>query len=210
MAKETFPGKLSGPVTVPQESVVLPIPETVEVNWPVHGIRFYRKPCTLIIDVGEPGLADKLIEEPALSELAECGFQLKQELHMTVIGYENGRQILGALKSMPLREQEKVLQGVEDMAKSTDWSWWPTEELQLFGGRREKALKVITRVECPAFDAFYEDLKQLTSTAQFKLYPPHITVLKQPGELKKQNPSRIGELVLSRPLLSLNYPTIDS
>lgn len=210
MTKETFPHGQNGLVTLPQEHILLPQSETTEADWPIHDVRFNRKLGILIVDVDETGLIGRLVEEPGLFELGEHGFQPKQGLHMTVINYENGEQIHRALKSMPLGEQEEMLQAVEDMAESTDWSWRPTGELQPFKGQKKKGLKIITRVKCPAFDTFYDGLSQLMPTAQFKLYPPHITLLKQPGEISQRMPSSIGRLVLGRPLLSLNYPTIDS
>jgi len=209
MAKETFPPEQSGLVPVPQERILLPQVEVAEVDWPVRTTRFNRKSGILIVDVDEPGLISKLVDEPVLSELVQQGFRPKQGLHMTVAGYENGNQILGALKSMPPERQMEMLQTVEEMAEAIDWSWRPAGGLHSFRGQRRKSLKVISRVECPGFGTFYEGLSQLMPAAEFKLYPPHITLLKRPGEVSHRVPSRIGGVVLSQPLLSLNYPTIE-
>lgn len=210
MAKETFPPEQSGLVTVPQEHILLPQVEATEVDWPVRATRFNRKSGILVVDVDEPGLINRLVDEPALSELVQHGFQPKQGLHLTVTGYENGSQILGALESMPSELQLEMLQSVEDMAEALDWSWRPVGALHPFRGRKRKALKIITQVECPAFGVFYEGLNQLMPATEFKHYPPHITLLKQSGETSPRALASMGRVVLNRPLLSLNYPTIDS
>ncbi len=130
---------------------------------------------------------------------------------MTVIGYENGGQILEALKSLPSQRQGELLSEVTGMAENMDWSWRPTGELQQFLGRKRKGRKIISRVECPAFSDFYAGLGQLMPTAKFKHYPPHITLLKQPvaGEIIQPAPLSVGRVALSRPILSLNYPTTE-
>ncbi|MEK7095672.1 MAG: hypothetical protein AAB896_00045, partial [Patescibacteria group bacterium] len=76
-------------------------------------------------------------------------------------------------------------------------------------GQKQKDLKIITRVECPAFGVIYEALNRLMPTAEFEIYPPHITLLKRPGEVSHRVPSRIGGVALNQPLLSLSYPTIE-
>lgn len=209
MAKRSVPRHENGLASIPQEHILLPVAEITEKGWPVRAIRFNRDLCILIIDVDEMDLISRLIGEPALTELSEYGFQPKQGLHMTVINFENGGQILGALKSEPLTKRKNILQTIEDAAVRTDWSWQPTGRLRSFQGRKEKTLKIITRVECPAFGTYYEELRRLIPTAEFKLYPPHITVLKQLGEVNGRASSRIGGVALNQPLLSLNYSKIE-
>lgn len=210
MAKETFPLEQSGMVTVPQERILLSQEETAKADWPVREVRFNKDLGIIVVDVDEIGLVNRLVDASDLSRLNKLGFEPKQGLHMTVTNYESGGQIRATLSSLPPKHQEEMLQAIESLAESLDWSWRPSGELQAFRGRKKKTLKIITRVECPSFDTFYEGLGQLMPSAQFKLYPPHITVLKQPGEVNGRTPSNIGGLVLGRPLLNLDYPTIDS
>lgn len=198
MAKETFPRHESE------------LDEFGEINWPVKEVRFNRKNGIVIVDVDEPGLTERLIDQPALSEFGQLGFEPKEGLHMTVTGYENGAQILEALKPLTPQQQDELLLEVVTMAENTNWSWWPTGKLQYFSGRKKKGLKIISRVECPGFNQFYDGLGQLMPNARFKFYPPHITLLKQPGvEEYRPAPLSVGGVALSRPVLSLNYPTFE-
>ena len=211
MADETFPHEESGIVVVPQERILLPSEETNETIWPVQEIRFNKNNCILIVDVDELGLVERMVDEPLLSEFSDLGFQPKKGLHMTVVGYENGRQIGDALEPLSAEEQETLVLEITGMAASMDWSWCPAGELQPFRGRRAKGLKIISRVECPAFNDFYDGLGQLMPTARFKLYPPHITLLKRPGagEAIKKASLSVGGVALNRPILNLSYPTIE-
>ncbi|MBI2008999.1 hypothetical protein HYS84_01135 [Candidatus Saccharibacteria bacterium] len=209
MAEKAFPRHKSGLVAIPQERILLPQVEIAELDWPVNDIRFNRKACVLIVDVDEPGLVDRLIDQPALSEFGELGFQPKQGLHMTVIGYENGGQILEALDLLSTEEQDELIKAVTDTAGNMDWSWRPSGELESFRGRKRKVLKIISRVECPTFNHFYNELGRLIPSAKFKIYPPHITILRQPGEVKQPVPSSIGGVALNRPILSMNHPTFE-
>lgn len=211
MANETFPHYEHGVVVASREDILLQPEETINDNWPVQEIRFNRKNCILIVDVDEPGLVERIVDQPALLEFSELGFRPKEGLHMTVIGYENGGQILETLKPLPPDEQEELLSEVTAMAKNMNWSWRPTGDLHRFRGRKKKGLKIISRVECPAFNHFYRGLGQLMPAAKFELYPPHVTLLKQPGvaETVRQAPLSVGGVALSRPILSLNHPTIE-
>lgn len=184
--------------------------EVDETNWPVREIRFNRENGIFIVDVDEPGLIERLIDQPALSEFGGLGFQPKKGLHMTVVGYENGGQILEILKPLPPEQQDELFLEVTTIAGNTDWSWRPTGALQYFSGRKRKELKIISRVECPGFNQFYDGLEQLMPEARFKFYPPHITLLKQPGVKGfRPAPLRVGGVALNRPVLSLNYPTFE-
>ncbi|HLA49548.1 MAG TPA: hypothetical protein VJY84_03335, partial [Candidatus Saccharimonadales bacterium] len=87
MADETFPHDKSGMVVVPRERILLPSEETNEAIWPVQEIRFNKKNCILIVDVDESGLIERMVDEPLLSEFSDLGFQPKEGLHMTVVGY---------------------------------------------------------------------------------------------------------------------------
>lgn len=207
MAKETFPRNGSEMVVIPRERI-LPSKEDNAMHWPVQEIRFNRKNGILIIDVDEPDLVERIIGQPVLSEFNKHGYRPNEGLHMTVTGYENGEQILEALRPLLAARQEELVLAITGTAESIDWSWWPSGSLRHFQGRKSKALKIISPVECPGFNLFYDALSKLIPNADFKFYPPHITLLKRPAELNHRVPASIGGIALNNPLISLTCSTV--
>lgn len=172
--------------------------------WPVGGTTFNRRFGTLLVDVDTPELVERIIGQPTLSQLKAHGFRRKDNLHMTVLDYDKGRVIQGALKDVPYAERDGYLEKVEGLATQTDWSWEPLGGPEPFQGRQSKALKIITRVHCPGFDQFFDRVQAIFPDAEFKQYVPHITLLKQKYERRKSTPSSLGGLALSTPLFNLN------
>lgn len=177
--------------------------ENIEAKWPILEVRFDSAAYFLVIDVDEPGLVDRLIEREDLSELKKYGFKPKTGLHMTVLSYHNAKEISQIVKELPTNERIEKVQAVEDIAQNLDWAWKPTGNLHTFQGRKDKGLKIITHVDCPDFDKFYGAISRLMPLADFKFYPPHITLLKKNGETSPDTPANIGSLAMHRPVLGL-------
>jgi len=180
--------------------------EKVEIKWPVQEVRFDPRSYFLVVDVDEPGLVDKVIEPSTLAELGKYGFRPKKGLHMTVLSYHNAEEMSKTLQAQPSPEQtQETLRAVESMAHELDWAWRPTGHLHSFQGRKERELKIITHVDCPDFAVFHEGIRELMPSADFKFYPPHITLLKKRGEMEPHTPASIGGLAMHRPHLSLTH-----
>ncbi|MEX2006738.1 MAG: hypothetical protein WD877_00980 [Candidatus Saccharimonadales bacterium] len=175
-----------------------------ESIWPVQGVDFFEERGALLVNVGGHELIDSLIEKPEVEELLAHGFNRKEELHITVLGYENGKRIIDATKHYPDSERQALLYQFGSMANSLRWSWQPTGEIHVLHRRERGGLKVFSMVECSDAEFFYQYVEITLPGTYLRRQPLHVTLLKKAFEKNRTN-ARVGGLAIGRPLISLSH-----
>ncbi len=142
--------------------------------------RFDAKTGTILLDIRD----ETLIDSDEAAQLAAEGFQPKVELHQTVIGFKQGRQIKKAIKARP-----ELADQIAELAETTEWGAQPTGERyrlrKQYEGEDEPRESIIEMVETPGAGGFIAQLNELTGLA-LEEQPPHVTLY------TKGNPQGIG------------------
>ncbi len=143
-------------------------------------VRFDAKTGTLLL-----GLGGKERLDPQFLEDAESnGFCAKDELHMTVIGFKQGKQLMKAIKQYP-----ELADKIATLAGETEWGIQPTGErynlTKQYEGEDTPRQSIIEMVACPGGESFIGQLNTLTGL-QLEEQPPHVTLATQ------GNPQGIG------------------
>ncbi len=147
--------------------------ESVEVH-------FNAKTGTLLLGLGGKERLDPQFLEDAKSN----GFTPKDELHMTVIGFKQGKQLQKAIKQNP-----ELAVKLATLAGETEWGIQPTGErynlTKQYEGEDIPRQSIIEIVTCPGSEIFIGQLNALTGM-QLEEQPPHVTLATQ------GNPQGIG------------------
>lgn len=143
-------------------------------------VRFDGKTGTLLLGLGG---AERL-DQQSQTDTKEQGFTIKDQLHLTVIGFKQGSQLKKAIKENPLLEDQ-----ITALALNIEWGVEPTGERYMLTKQYENEeaprQSIIEMVSCPGGEAFVEQLNTLTGL-QLEEQPPHVTLA------TKGNPQGIG------------------
>jgi hypothetical protein len=207
---EANPGETPYPERPPEDNygnVRGFLDRTMEDAWLINSVNFYSELGTLILDVGDQDLARSLVEKTKLEELIKNGFKPKDEIHITVLNYDNGKRILESLEQLSDQKREDLLQTIERTATNLDWTWRSSGKLYPFRrpGRDGGNLKLVTLVDCPRVVDFYNWIDHLLPDAQLVRHPMHVTLLKRPMDLSGHPDAKISGLTVGRPLDSLGH-----
>lgn len=172
-----------------------------ERRFGIRDIRFNRRYGTMLLTLNNKKTLPRLIEPGHLDEFREFGFRPKDDLHITILNYENGRRLLHGLGG------NRHLGVVQREAKAIDWSWRPTGVFVPFMGRRRNTnvIKLITLVDCPGSETFYNVLEDNMSGLDLERHPMHITLMRKPGELYHPRNAIIGGIAVSNALRTLDH-----
>src|SRR5438105_3324606 len=97
----------------------------------IQRVNFNSSLGTLLLELDSRRTLRRLIYRPKLREFHDYGFVQKDNMHMTVVNYDNGRRIIKALDGTGKRPRS-----IAAAAKEIDWSWQPTGEILPFQGRQ--------------------------------------------------------------------------
>lgn len=143
-------------------------------------VRFDPKRGTLLLSLGGEENLDPSFTETAVAE----GFEPKSELHMTVIGFKQGRLLQKAIKNDP-----ELAEQITQLANNTEWNIQPTGEkwhlTRQYDGEEVPRESIIEIVSCPEADEFIESLENITGLG-IEEQPPHVTLA------TRGNPQGIG------------------
>jgi hypothetical protein len=144
--------------------------ETNEIIKPLE-VRFDAKSGTLLLELGGKEMIDPSLVETTESE----GFKPKEELHLTVIGFKQGKLLKAALKANP-----DIATNIEELATTIEWSIRPTGERyklsKLYKDEEVPRESIIEILQCPGAENFFESINRLTGL-DLKEQPPHVTLM---------------------------------
>lgn len=143
-------------------------------------ILFDAKKGTLLIGLG----GKELIDTQFLEDIEGKGFDAKDELHMTVIGFKQGNSLKKVITKNPALENE-----IANLVAEMQWDIQPTgERYELskeYEGEDSPRKSIIEMVSSPGSAVFIERLNTLTGL-ELEEQPPHVTLATQ------GNPMGIG------------------
>lgn len=143
-------------------------------------VRFDAKTGTLLLGLGGEEIIDPDVMGAAESE----GFKPKDEFHLTVIGFKQGKLLKAAIKANP-----ELAASVEKLATEIEWGIQPTGERyklsKLYEGEDAPRESIIEMLQCPGAENFFASINELTGL-ELQEQPPHVTLL------TKGNPQGIG------------------
>lgn len=143
--------------------------------------KFNPENCTLLLDVDQnlPGLyGPDLISEASRNE-----FEKKSEIHITVLGFQNGKKVMETLAQTA--DQTQIIKQIESLAKELEWSFELRPEK--FYISRESRQSIIQLVKLEDMARFFDRLNEILGT-DLEIPPAHITLFTKGTDEK----SRIG------------------
>ncbi len=154
-------------------------PEDNETIKPLE-VRFDAKTGTLLLGLGGQELIDPDVIEATESE----GFKPKDELHLTILGFKQGKLLKAAIKANP-----ELATSIEELAAKADWGIQPTGERyklkKPYEGEETPRESIIEMLQCPGAEKFLASINELTGL-ELQEQPHHVTLL------TKGNPQGIG------------------
>lgn len=143
-----------------------------------HNLEWNDEKMTLLLKVSE------FTPESTIAQHAENnGFVIKREFHATIISFQNGKKIRGAIESGNCTYQEIV-----NLAESFSWTyeyirkWYVLQrKIPLFLLRGQVQTPAHTRrsviqvINLPNLIPFFEELSSLTGI-EFEIPFPHVTL----------------------------------
>ena len=143
-------------------------------------VRFDAKSGTLLLSLGSEEIVDPGVKEAAEAE----GFEIKDKLHLTVIGFKQGKLLKAALKANPELATE-----IEELAMTAAWGVKLTGERyklsKLYDGEDTPRESIIEMLQCSGIEDFFTRINSLTGLDLHE-QPPHVTLF------TKGNPKGIG------------------
>lgn len=160
---------------------------------------FQEKAVTAILDIDE-----QLLHLERVQPLADQkGFEKKDEFHLTILGFKNGRAILKALKTLPDEERHARLAEVRELVQNTEWRLgsggtlyhiskeYRQPDPKAPGGEIvEQREAYVQLLDLQGIDHFYAELNRLLGL-DLKSPPTHLTLYTK-GTDPKQSKMGIG------------------
>lgn len=125
------------------------------------------------------------------------GFDEKNELHITVLGFKNGGEIKKILSKLPAEEQQKKIAEIQVLIESTDWSFAPEKSKYHISKEyktqdpKNKGVEIsemresyIQKVHMQAMKGFYGKLNNILGS-NLESPPPHITLFTSGSDREK-------------------------
>lgn len=147
---------------------------------PEH-ITFDPATYTLLLTVEQVELSNCIAE--VSEEAFELGLQLKEEFHITVIGFRVGKQIKEMYATLQIENRIAIENGIRTFANSINWEFTPGGQRALYIEKKYKNKQggfdlrksIIHLLEMPAVQDFYKELNDVFGTT-FDIPPPHVTL----------------------------------
>lgn len=119
--------------------------------------------------------------DPGLSEkLTSHGFEPKEDLHMTAIGFKNGRTLVKALKAMPDAQRQVAMDTISSAAQNTDWNITPNGQFfgleKQYDGEETPRRSLVEMVDCPQLGEFYGLIGSVVPGLDLEVPLAHITL----------------------------------
>ncbi len=146
--------------------------------------RFNRETANCLLELPKDDFGTEAVRHVA----EERSLIEKDELHITVIGSETGRELMQILDALPEKERVARLAALDALIQQTDWSFIETEEYYYLkkeyaepdpatpnSALHETRKSIIRIVEFQGLEQFYASLNALFGTS-FNTPPAHITL----------------------------------
>ncbi|MDO8664548.1 MAG: hypothetical protein Q7K44_03345 [Candidatus Liptonbacteria bacterium] len=144
-------------------------------------MNFDDKNFTLLLNVDKNQL-----DFSGLRKIAgQNGFDEKNELHITIIGFKNGAEIKKILQTLSREDQEDIIYQIKSLTNNMDWSFTLKPERYHIskeyafrgpqGAFKEKRESYIQMANMPCIKNFYDILNKILGT-NLETPPPHITL----------------------------------
>jgi hypothetical protein len=136
-----------------------------------QSIRFFPDKANLLLDVA---LNDISIPESIRDFAEENNLREKEELHITVFGFREGKRIIETMD----KSKDAALM---DLIENADWSYREKSEFYMlnkefqFKTGGEKRESIIVKLDMPYIDDFVEEASSILDIQLNKLMP-HITL----------------------------------
>lgn len=104
-------------------------------------------------------------------EAKRRGFEKKKELHITVLGFRNGKKVKEALEKIP--DKEGVIEEIVSMAEEMDWAFEPLPEKYFISNNSRES--IIQMVKLENMGHFFDRLNEMLGT-NIETPPAHITL----------------------------------
>jgi len=159
------------------------IPECIHT--PERGVFNEENGCVLL-DIAPDIFASErdVLENVAL----EYGLTRKNDLHITVVGYQNGQRIMSILNKKSDAEKAVLSQEIHDLVVATDWSFslLPKDVYRVERGytykdpetrepKKEHRIAIVQAVSVPAIVSFYERINAILGT-ELVPQPMHVSL----------------------------------
>lgn len=154
---------------------------------------FETKYFTLILSINKDSLDLSSIREKA----EEDGYDEKDELHITIIGFKNGTEVKKILKNLSPGDKQLKLTEIQTLIENTDWSFirkdkayhiskeYKTPDPNNTGADllevRESYIQI---VDLPSIENFYKDLNGILGSS-IKAPLAHITLFTKGTDREK-------------------------
>ena len=142
---------------------------TIARPWLSFHVRFDQRSGTLLLDLG----GGEIISPLYLSTIEHLGFVPKSEIHVTVLGFRQGK-ILASL----MRRHPKLIADVEQLVASTEWRVLPIGERYILtkqNNEEPEKQSIIEMIQFSGVTEFITELCKLTG-ADFYEQVPHVTL----------------------------------
>ncbi|MES2213998.1 MAG: hypothetical protein V4465_01200 [Patescibacteria group bacterium] len=153
------------------------------MNISKESITFDSEKGTLLLHVDEEGL---LVPEYVRIYAKNRGLELKREFHITILGYGAGQNIIRKIGA-----GDGVLDEIEALAKSTDWSFVEQQafyHIQRSYGKdiKEHRESIISILDVPELGGFVERVGRMTGVP-LEVPPAHITLFSKSDNQEKMH-----------------------
>ncbi|MDP3697208.1 MAG: hypothetical protein Q8R55_04230 [Candidatus Taylorbacteria bacterium] len=130
---------------------------------------FNPEKFTLLLKVGQNLTG---LDQADLALVAkENGFEKREGLHITVLGFRNGKQVKETLEKM--WDKETVTEQIISMAEEMDWTFEPLPERYFIS--KDSRESIIQMVKLESMHHFFDRLNEMLST-NLAVPPAHITL----------------------------------
>lgn len=146
-------------------------------------ISFNEQKNTLLLDIGKSAVDLDSLRDKA----SQSGFEAKNEFHITVLGFKNGREIQRIIASLPETEQPIVATQIKSLSDSVDWGFslepkrFHISKDYVFTDRttgqesKERRESYVQLVNLPGVESFYKALNAILGS-NLEAPPAHITL----------------------------------
>lgn len=163
----------------------------------IHKLIFQRHFGTFLLGLKHKKVLSRQMSRSQLADLKGAGFRPADNMHITVLNYDNGKRVIEALGG-----QRNRLAAVEDEARQIDWRWRPVGEPFAFRGPRSCGVKLLNLVDCPGVEQFYELLEtELNDLELDRKSPLHVALMYQ--RQKRKLAPQVGGISMRSPVDSL-------
>tara|TARA_Y100000310_G_scaffold344885_1_gene460245 strand:- start:2043 stop:2579 length:537 start_codon:yes stop_codon:yes gene_type:complete len=146
----------------------------------MENITFDEEKYLLLLNLNK---AQVQVSDSIEREARENGFQKKDEVHVTLIGFRVGSEIRGALTKLG-DSRKRAIAEIKELIERTNWDfelkqefYHITKEYSLPRGQggQDKRESYVQMIEMPGIKSFYQELNNILGT-NLEIQPTHVTL----------------------------------